>query len=1212
MFRPIHHVHLPSSLCSVLIAVVLVGCAPTMVEPTLTAVSPSWIDNDSEHEITLYAVDLVPQIQVGGTDQMDVNRSVSVWLSERQTGERTDLSVRTISDQSVLQLLVPQGLVPGAYDITLESANGLTDTLSGAFEIRETAASSIVATPNSATHPLGATAHISLSVFNDEQQPINEDITLSVAVYSDDGELVFGDTLTDQQSMGPEGISGVLEYGDGYIEVSSAQAGRFDLAFGVLDPSGNFSTELQDGNLSLWFMEGTVEDITMTLDQEESVAGEPVGVHLQLLDVNNTPTTYPLPLSFLLRERCTNSRGGYQTIIQFPAMQDELVITATPQVVTGTEDCPDGGLEITTVGQNALDDISLSTSSSPLAITPSTPAMLIVETTFTPQVTAGTQPAQLVMRVEDQYGNVQTDYQQGLTFYTSQEGFVSSTCSDWLDGRILCTVDLLLADASTVVDVFSDDGLTSRSHPIEVLAGAVAELTLTTNGSVTTAGDYRQFSMSAADAYGNNITLAEDDVDFSLQGAPVDCTAQTAGTGLDVQCLLTVAGTDLRLTAETTNFQGDSTPFSVVSSDLAVVEIVAPSAVVAGEDFVVSLVGFDAHGNLFASPDKHSRRLEVQDSSGEVFETTSLSLTGETTSLSLRLQTAWEDNTLRVYQSGDLLGESSPFDVVPATATRLSITTAQTWNVVGTDPLEVVIAVWDAYGNLQTDFDGSTDGDGLLYSQAGLGPAVSLGSFEDGLLKTSFFADTPGISDQLHVTIGELSAISESLDFVDGDCAQTPTAVLSIDDTQSHAVLCLTDSVTDLVSMSAAQTTPASAPLLSYHFKADHQWHRTGDDALSVDWETPGHWLAEVVVVDGDACMSMASMDVYVADDDNRPAGPVDVVVVDEHRHASAPSGQGSTAVHIAATDCAGSAASGELILRTDVGVLSTGSVPLVSSGTGLEIELSSDGTADVVWDVGAQAHGNMYGQFLVGRENHAALGFGTVYIDNDAVRPIVTALSPHGTFEDATDTISVVFSEGIDGMALSTSSITVLDPDGDELDVLDVSVEDNTVTFFMADELDPYRGAWTIVLEDSIVDWTGNGLDGEYSKSTTPFEVTVGDVTDSAPDVTSCSGDLTDFRPDGDPGTGVEADAIEISFSAGGTPSWWHINVTDDSAQSVHHDVVAEGASSSNTWAWDGVNSAGLVVENGRYHITITALDAHWNNGQSCTWDVAVSNRLH
>ena len=433
-----------------------------------------------------------------------------------------------------------------------------------------------------------------------------------------------------------------------------------------------------------------------------------------------------------------------------------------------------------------------------------------------------------------------------------------------------------------------------------------------------------------------------------------------------------------------------------------------------------------------------------------------------------------------------------------------------------------------------------------------------------------------------------------------------------MDGAAADAVLCRTETgETDTVTLSAAGSSAGTAELRAWHFYTDEQgWTRSTSSTSSAAWRTQGASVARLLLVDSVACADQADVTVYVADDDGLAAGPIDVVLRDSTLSADSTSA-GQTVVDIAAYDCAGAAASGDLLVRATVGeVTSSGTTTVTASGAGLELTLDSLGQARVLWDVGGQDFGALSADLYVGRSDGAALGADTATVSGDAQPPVLLSMSPTGSTTSAFKTLTLTFSEEIDADTVGDDTVSLIDPDGLSVSVLDYSVDGATVTLTLSSQTSPSTGAYVLSLDQEITDADGNALSGDYSGSSADFSLTFGRVTDSAPNMTSCSTDRSAFRPDGDDGTGAEGDTVKLSYWAGGLAAWWHLQVLDAAGSVVYDGLTATNASSGSL-TWDGRDQAGVVVENGTYTLQISARDGAWNEGSTCAAVVELDNRL-
>jgi len=135
--------------------------------------------------------------------------------------------------------------------------------------------------------------------------------------------------------------------------------------------------------------------------------------------------------------------------------------------------------------------------------------------------------------------------------------------------------------------------------------------------------------------------------------------------------------------------------------------------------------------------------------------------------------------------------------------------------------------------------------------------------------------------------------------------------------------------------------------------------------------------------------------------------------------------------------------------------------------------------------------------------------------------------------------------------------------------------------------------------------------MDGTWTDTRSDFSLDFGAVADEAPDLTSCGSDTDTVRPDGDDGTGSEADEITVTVAASAVPDWWYLRVLDADGTTIRSQWLPEGASASASLVWDARADDGLIVGNGDYMLSVSPADLSWNLGTSCTSTVTVDNRV-
>ena len=109
---------------------------------------------------------------------------------------------------------------------------------------------------------------------------------------------------------------------------------------------------------------------------------------------------------------------------------------------------------------------------------------------------------------------------------------------------------------------------------------------------------------------------------------------------------------------------------------------------------------------------------------------------------------------------------------------------------------------------------------------------------------------------------------------------------------------------------------------------------------------------------------------------------------------------------------------------------------------------------------------------------------------------------------------------------------------------------------------------------------------------------------------MSQCSLSTDTFRPDGDDGSGKEADSVTLSLTADDVASWWQLEVFSSAGELVWLEHVGT-SSAADVISWDGRGGDGRVVDNGSYVLRVVARDDAWNSGSACSNTVTIDNLL-
>jgi len=368
-----------------------------------------------------------------------------------------------------------------------------------------------------------------------------------------------------------------------------------------------------------------------------------------------------------------------------------------------------------------------------------------------------------------------------------------------------------------------------------------------------------------------------------------------------------------------------------------------------------------------------------------------------------------------------------------------------------------------------------------------------------------------------------------------------------------------------------------------------------------------------VVVADTAACADLAELRVYVGDDDGLPTGPVSLSLASSTLRAGSAGSVGHTTASVSATTCAGDPAAGAtLLVQADLGDIDTSAGGVSATGKGLAVALDSSGDGSLTWTMASERYAGT-ATLRVGRTGAIAYGETQATVLVDSARPRVVGAVPAGTTTELFDRLEIDLTESLYAPSISASAIHLLDPTGAEvaLSSSDVSLSDRRLLVSLPATQDAGTGEWSLQLDSTLRDQDGNRLDGAWLDAATPFLLPFGATPDLAPDLSACSYSTGLFRPDGDPGTGEEADELQIDLAATATPAWWRLQVIDAAGSTVRTMWTPEGSASTATLSWDGRGDDGRVDANGSYLVSVTPADDAWNLGSGCDNAVTLDNRV-
>lgn len=1195
----------------------LAGCTPELPVPVLSSVNPNWGYNGEETTVDVVGAGFYPIVQVDSSQRTDIDDHFEIWL---QTDPEVELIDVTLEDHEHLGARVPSGLEVGVYDLRVVSPTGTESWLSSAFEVRNTRGDELSVSSSSGLleWQVGDFASLTVELLDPGGERVPEDVLIEVTVADEDMDLaVFEDgTLADQLPL-PDGsgITGRLgPDGIGIVGVTATEpTEQLRVSFSVADAD----SPVRGDAIDLSYVAGDAASLVIELPSTvfDAVAGEPFEVLLQAVDSQGNPVDDAAG-EFVILETCPG--GSYRGTVDFSDGNELVELTFTQ--ATG-EGCDQNSV----LAVGFIDGVAVEAESDGFEVLPAEAQGLAIE--VDPLVIAAGETVLADIQAIDTHGNEVVEAEGALTVQVSVDGGAAvapadQDCNPMEDGDAYCLVRLDSAGDEVVllISTSGPDPLSGVSQPFTVTAGPAVELEVGLDTTRAVAGEPFGLSLLASDELGNGVLLdieGEDPVDFEGSVGDIACTWIGSGipSGTELfSCTATLATGSEQLTVSLPSYglAASTDSFEVVNGPLALVlvDLAGTTQVEAGQEVPAQLTATDAWGNAYLVQDDPV--VDLADLSGEV-SPGSVSLSAEGTAfVDVEVTVAREEDRVLVSQDGVELGTSEPFDVLPAEAESLVLTAPRTWAWVD-EGISLTVEALDPYGNRDTDY-----AEDLTISSAGeLGDERIWRGMEAGEGQLSWTFHSRGLADVITATDGTLST-TLTLDALDAACTDPPTADLLVGG-DSSTRLCIIEAWgrTASVTVDASGSTAGGGALVAYHFDdGEGTWTRSTSASRVESWSEPGHWQLQVLLADRYACGDLAQAEVWVGHDDGSAVGPV-VVSLDEDTlyTEGSKSYADETLVSLTARTCAEDAAAyAPVQLRVDLGQLDPATVG--STGSGLELVLEDDGTGQATWSVAGSLYDGV-GTLHAGVAGGQAYGSASIDVEGDLQPPHLLALDPSGTWTADFDSVQMHFSEEILASSVQASALGLTDPDGLEVELLDedleLSADQRSLTLWLPETAEGSAGAWLFELHassrNSLRDLEGNIIDGAWSGAASSFALELGDVADDSPELVTCSADRSSFRPDGDDGSGGEADSVQVEVEATTAPAWWLLQVEGE--ELVYQEWFAHSGGTSASITWQGRDQEGRIVDNGSYDLTIVAADEHWNPSPDCTVQVAIDNQV-
>ena len=1192
----------------------LTACAPGLPDPSITSVTPPWAYNGDYKQVTIQGENFYPQVELdvredGG--RFDRQFGVSLELD----GERYSLESVELVDYRHLTAYVPMGLPPARYTVEVTSPMEQLARLPRGFTVTDTRADHLVVSTDEAVVLVEEPFLVRMALEDPDDLPLAQAREVLLSITSERGigaadleiDTSGFDEARKEEIDGGYLISLTLRAGDperNTITLLGHTPDTVDLELSA--PEEDSSILPSQDEVSILAGSLNMVQVELPYDDYTTTAGHSFEVSLRLVDeFDNLISTATATL--VLYEQCGSA---YQAV----ELQGETQVEFTATGATG-DDCLENRIFAsgTTSGTSAGFQVSPNdTVEYDVSVYPSS-------------LVAWDDTALVTVRALDAYGNLVVDYgddwfaQHGkelqielvddLEGLDPGQGHGFQSCPGFDDGYQICQARLTTAGANDWITATGEDGNQGKSEDFEVRPAGLMKFDLDHGAPPFVAGVGFDLQVRPTDDYDNTVLIDPASYPYEFEGSPhpisCDSPVNTVTPGLwSFTCVATVADPDQYITVSIPSYaagvSGSLTEGVEIQNGalgLAVFSQPTGSSIEAGQAFTVEVEVFDTYGNPYLVQSVGA--VDLADCTGTLDPVTlAFDATGWGQTSATIIQTAL-GCSLAALDGGGILGSSVAFDVSNGPLVSLDVTPATPW-VFLDEPVDVEIRALDYYSNTVVGFAESV----TLGSALGSAASQVVDDFVDGVATVQPDFVTPQLADTLWVeSEGGLTASSSAIDVLDSGCGVVADLLV---DGDTEPVMCLT---TGSVS-STLDASRSTGSVVGYHFDdGAGGLLRTSSATTTTSWTSQAAYLVRAVAFDASACGSIDQVVAYVAEPDGEPAGPVDVTPADLVRVVGSLT-DGSSVIDIEAFDCARDvAANGTLYVRTTLGEFTAGPS---ASGQGLAIVLDSAGLGQLTWSVEAELHGGV-STILVGREGSLAQGSAEIIAAGDDAPPVVLELDPVGASAEITDTFTVRFDDSMLSASTNDTNITFSDSLGPlTIDAIGLSSDGSQAEITLSAAVDLAADIYTLELSDQIRDSAGNRLDGSWDGLSSSFVVQLGAVSNTAPDITTCTPDTTVLRPDGDdqPATD-EADMVEVTLSADASATYWLLEVYDAEGLEQGRFWHSAGSAGPSAVLWDARDQAGSILPNGPYTLVFSAADAALDLGAPCQIDVLIDNAI-
>ena len=1162
------------------------GCGVDLPTAEIRGIVPARGWSGEVTPVRIEGDNLYPVITMeSGSEGIAQNTSFDVWLvgpypkrDERRLG-----GVARVNSEA-LEAYVPEGLVPGTYNVRVRSPSR-TDILSNiVFEVTSTRADHLLLESADWVHEVGARTSLQLSLRGPDGAPVAEPLAFRVEALDEEKNWVGEFSSEDPRHVVSKGrLEGVLDaLGTASFDLQVEEQALLTLQAFPVDTD---SSVLGDVIKMSWIAStDTTVEIEPVTSWDGIIAGAPFQVRL-------TPRNLLGEVVEDLRDvTLTNACANLQQEVRLKGVTtlDVALFTAT-----GTERCALSKDMFIVAGEAEGQSAGFAV----LAGATTSFQVMVAEDV----VRAGTDVRALARSV-DAWSNPSA-WPGSPVLQDTQGGLIGGACDVPIDASAFCEGMTTVAGEEVALLV-SRDGVEGTSSPYRVIASAeVGSIEVEMDTELVTAGEGFRLRVYPRDVWGNPIPandseLAWADWVFATGGELPECTreADESDGALAFECRVYEATMAATINVSTGAAVGESASFGVRSGGLHAI-FLSPDTLEtsAGDSVVVTGTAVDAWGNTYLRDVSTAVTLERGDG---VWTTPSLFVgTAATSKVTGVFERSGMHQIVATYE-GLEIGRSETIAVVAAAPSRLEVSLSDPWAWVGEASL-VTIEARDAYGN-RVDIDSATEG--RLRSASGAFAPVDY-RLVNGLGLAEVRWDAAVSGDIIEAEGDDIFGESPPI-LVAADCpGHVPFAATVTIEGLPIGRVCASEGVgPTTVEVSVNAVEPSVAVVRRLISLDGGEAQMSLGSAFDVALEGLGEHQLRYLLVDAAGCGQEGRERVWLGPDDGSIVGDVPVVISSGTLRAGS---DDVLDVFVGpALDCRDGLAAGRSVhARVSRGDL----VDAIPTGEGLEVVLDEDASATLAWSVVSVQTGGV-SSLLVWEDGGVAYGQVEQAITGDDLAPQVWTQDPSGQWEGVCSEVTLVFSEP---MRPDTFNFEDLSVSGSDVAFFEWSPDETAVSLVLSEPLSVLTAVHDVVASD-ITDRAGNTLDGGWAgEEGTDYRGSFGAV-GGASALNTC-GLAADsfglFRPDGDPGLGPESDQVFIVSEAELRPAWWVLSVRKGSDLEVVRRQRYPALSSSWEGEWDGRDMSGEVVPNGPYILEVQVVDAVGNVGEACEINVSVDN---